>query len=86
MKVVISGASEGQIGPLVPVQQAQKLLLAGVAPHAVLGERAVLEGGVRTATVTATTPLRVAVAEADSLDRLALAELSEGHQRERTGP
>ena len=60
--------------------------LAEIGPGAVLGERAVLERGVRTATVTATTPLRVAVAEAASLDRLALAELSEGHQRERTGP
>lgn len=58
--------------------------LAEIGPGAVLGERAVLEGGVRTATVTAVTPVRVAVAAADALDRAALAELAEGHQRERT--
>jgi hypothetical protein len=58
--------------------------LAEIGPGAVLGERAVLEGGMRTATVTAVTPVRVAAARADSLDRAALAELAAGHQRERT--
>jgi hypothetical protein len=56
--------------------------LAEIGPGAVLGERAALEGGVRTATVTAVTPVRVAVAAADQLDRAALAELAQGHQRE----
>ena len=58
--------------------------LAEIGPGAVLGERAALEGGVRTATVTAVTPVRLAVARADSLDRAALAELAAGHRRERT--
>jgi hypothetical protein len=56
--------------------------LAEVGPGAVLGERAVLEGGRRTATVTATTPVRVAVAAAGTIDRDALAALSDEHRRE----
>ncbi len=58
--------------------------LAEIGPGAVLGERAALEGGVRTATVTAATPVRVAVVRSDSLDPDALAELAAGHQREQT--
>lgn len=57
-------------------------VLAELGPGAVLGERALLEGGLRTATLTAVTPVRVAVAPADSLDRAALAELAAGHRRE----
>jgi hypothetical protein len=56
--------------------------LAEFGPGAVLGERAVLEGGTRTATLRAVTPCRVAVAGADQIDRDALAELSRGHRRE----
>ena len=55
-----------------------------VGPGAVLGERAVLERGVRTATLTAVTPVRVAEAAADALDLDALTELSRGHRREET--
>ncbi len=39
--------------------------LAELGPGAVIGERALLEGGTRTSTVTAITPLRVAVASRD---------------------
>jgi Cyclic nucleotide-binding domain len=56
--------------------------LAEVGPGAVFGERAVLEGGRRTATVVATTPVRVAVAAADAVDREALATLAAQHRRE----
>jgi hypothetical protein len=56
--------------------------LAQIGPGAVLGERAVLEGGVRTSTLRAETACKVAVAAADQLDRAALAELSSGHRRE----
>ncbi|MGI9032588.1 MAG: cyclic nucleotide-binding domain-containing protein [Acidimicrobiales bacterium] len=56
--------------------------VAEVGPGAVLGERAVLEGGTRTATLRAVTPVKVAVAEADQVDLEALAELSRGHRRE----
>jgi hypothetical protein len=56
--------------------------LAELGPGAVLGERAVLEGGVRTSTLTAVTPARVAVASADAVDRDRLAELAESHRRE----
>lgn len=53
-----------------------------VGPGAVIGERAVLEGGRRTATLTALTPARLAVAAADALDRDRLAEIARGHHRE----
>jgi hypothetical protein len=56
--------------------------IAEVGPGAILGERAVLEGGRRTATLQARTKCRVAVARADAVDREALATLSEGHRRE----
>jgi hypothetical protein len=56
--------------------------LAEIGPGGVLGERAGQEGGRRTATLTAATPVRVAVATADAVDPAALAELSTGHRRE----
>jgi len=46
------------------------------------GERAVIEGGLRTSTLTAVTPVRVAVARGSAIDRAALAELAEGHRLE----
>ncbi|HYJ74066.1 MAG TPA: cyclic nucleotide-binding domain-containing protein, partial [Kineosporiaceae bacterium] len=59
--------------------------LADVGPGAVLGERALLEGGRRTATLTAATAIRVAEAPADAVDVDALRQLSEGHHREDEG-
>jgi cyclic nucleotide-binding protein len=56
--------------------------IAEVGPGAILGERALLEGGRRTATLQARTKCRVAVASGDTVDRDALATLSEGHRRE----
>jgi hypothetical protein len=56
--------------------------LAEIGPGAVLGERALLEGGTRTATLTAVTPVRVATAPARVVDLEALARLSAGHRRE----
>lgn len=56
--------------------------LAELGPGAVLGERAVLEGGTRTSTATAVTACRLAVARADQLDPAALLEVSRGHRRE----
>lgn len=56
--------------------------LAELGPGAVLGERALLEGGVRTSTLTAETACKVAVARTPDLDPAALAELREGHRRE----
>lgn len=58
--------------------------LAELGPGAVLGERAVLEGGVRTSTLTAVTPVRVAVAPASAVDRDRLTELADSHRREET--
>jgi Cyclic nucleotide-binding domain len=58
--------------------------LAECGPGAMLGERAHLEGGARTATLVAVTACRVAAVDAGQLDRPALEELSGGHRREET--
>jgi hypothetical protein len=57
-------------------------VLAEIGPGAILGERAVLEGGRRTSTVTALTRGKVAIVPGSALDPDALAELSESHRRE----
>jgi hypothetical protein len=56
--------------------------LAEYGPGALLGERAHLESGVRTATLVTVTPCCVAAADAGQLERSALEELSGGHRRE----
>ncbi|HEX2051212.1 MAG TPA: cyclic nucleotide-binding domain-containing protein [Actinomycetota bacterium] len=56
--------------------------LAEVGPGAILGERALLEGGTRTSALVTVTPARVAVARGDAVDRAALAEVARGHRRE----
>jgi cyclic nucleotide-binding protein len=56
--------------------------LAELGPGAILGERAVLEGGRRTGTLKALTPVRLAVATAEQVDRDALIAISAGHRRE----
>ncbi len=56
--------------------------VAEIGPGALLGERALLEGGRRTSTLRAVTPCKVAVAAADAFDRDALSEVSRGHRRE----
>ena len=56
--------------------------VAEIGPGAVVGERAALEGGVRTATLRATTRARVAEVPADQLDREALGALAGTHRRE----
>ena len=54
--------------------------MAEIGPGAVLGERAVLEGGTRTATLRARTRCRVAVVYAELLDRASLERLSAGRR------
>ena len=56
--------------------------VAEVGPGAILGERAILEGGLRTATLVAKTPVRLAVASTDVIDLRRLQELSGQRQRE----
>lgn len=56
--------------------------LGQLGPGAVLGERALLEGGRRTATVRAVTPCRVATISGAELDPNMLSELAAGHRRE----
>jgi hypothetical protein len=57
-------------------------VVAEIGPGALLGERALLEGGKRTATVWATTPVRVVVVPRDAIDESALPELAASHRRE----
>jgi CRP-like cAMP-binding protein len=59
--------------------------IAEVGPGAILGERALLEGGKRTSTLRALTPARVAIARPDQVSTEALAEVGSGHRREETG-
>jgi Cyclic nucleotide-binding domain len=56
--------------------------LGEVGPGAILGERALLEGGRRTSTLTAVTPVRVAAAPGEAVDLDRLRELSRSHRRE----
>jgi hypothetical protein len=56
--------------------------LAEYGPGAMLGERAMLEGGSRTSTLVAVTPSRVASVFAVQFDLPALAKLATGHRRE----
>lgn len=56
--------------------------VAELGPGAIVGERAILEGGKATATVTAMTPVRAARIPAEGLDRSKLEEIAAGHRRE----
>ncbi len=59
--------------------------LAEYGPGAMLGERAHLEAGTRTASVVAVTRCKVASVDGAQFERSALQELSGGHRREETG-
>jgi hypothetical protein len=60
-------------------------VVAQVGPGAFLGERALLEGGARTATLRAATPVRVAVVSAADVDESSLPELARSHRAEEEG-
>ncbi len=60
--------------------------VAELGPGVIVGERAILESGNATATVTATTPVRVARIPASEVDRTALEEVAKGHRREERQP
>jgi CRP-like cAMP-binding protein len=85
-KVLMEQGSEGDRLALVldgvVAVQVNGEPLAELGPGAVVGERAVLEGGKRTATVAAVTRCTVATIPAAAVDRDALERLAEGHHRE----
>jgi hypothetical protein len=56
--------------------------VAEIGPGALLGEKALLEGGKRTATLWATTPVRAVVVPPEAVDKSALEELAAGRRRE----
>ena len=57
-------------------------VVAELGPGAIVGERAILETGHATATVTAMTPVRAARIPADELDREDLEQVAATHRRE----
>jgi len=56
--------------------------VAEVGPGSILGERAGIEGGIRTSTLRARTPVRVAIAHESDLQPDVLEDLSTHHRRE----
>lgn len=56
--------------------------VAEIGPGALIGERALLEGGRRTASVFATTPVRVVVVPPEAVSQSALEELAAARKRE----
>jgi len=58
--------------------------VAELGPGAVLGERALLEGGLRSSTLKALTQCRVAIVAGSDVDRDKLEQLARGHHRETT--
>jgi hypothetical protein len=60
--------------------------VAALGPGALMGERAVLEGGTRTATLVAACPCKVAEARKVELDIDKLSAISESHRREHNSP
>ena len=54
--------------------------VAEIGPGAVLGERAIVEGGKRTATLRAVTPAKVVSVPADQIEPSALEELAAGRR------
>jgi CRP-like cAMP-binding protein len=56
--------------------------VAEIGPGAILGERAVVEGGTRTATLRAVTPAKVVSVSADQVDPSALEELAVARREE----
>jgi CRP-like cAMP-binding protein len=56
--------------------------VAEIGPGAIIGERAVIESGTRTATVRAVTACRVATLPRRYADGHELAEIARGHRRE----
>ena len=64
------------------VVEANGEAIAEIGPGAIVGERAALTNGARTATLWARTPGRVASVPADALDQDALSNLASTHHRE----
>jgi CRP-like cAMP-binding protein len=56
--------------------------VAQVGPGAIVGERAVVEGGPRTATLRALTPCQVVRVPRRYADERELSEIAHGHRRE----
>jgi len=83
--LVEQGASSNEMYLLlngVLVVEVDDAKIAELGPGAVFGERAVLEGSTRTATLRAVTDCKVAAISVDRMDLDKLAELAGSHRRE----
>jgi len=67
------------------VAEVDKEPVAELGPGAVLGERATVDGGARTATLRAVTDCKVAEVPASSVDHQSLVDLAQDHRREELG-
>jgi CRP-like cAMP-binding protein len=88
-ELVHQGDALGELAPLVYLVLDGALsvevdgeTVAEVGPGAIVGERALLERGTRTATLRAATPCKVLPVPAHDVSPAALAELSGAHRRE----
>jgi hypothetical protein len=82
--VTVQGAPATEVALLldgIAVVEVDGTAVVELGPGAVLGERALVEGGRRTSTVRCVTPCRVAVVPGRALERSALAELAARHRR-----
>ena len=59
--------------------------IAELGPGSIVGERALIEGGLRTSTLRAVTPARAAMARSVDIDTSALEEVASTHRREEAG-
>ena len=59
--------------------------VAQLGPGTIVGERASIEGGRRTATLRSSTPVRVAVVSPDQIDSEARVDLAAMHGGEKAG-
>jgi len=62
--------------------EVDEAVVAEIGPGAIVGERAILEGGARTSTVRASTAAKVAAVSAQAVAPDSLADIASGHHRE----
>jgi CRP-like cAMP-binding protein len=71
-----------EVSPVAQRFESSVTAVSWIGPGAVVGERAALVNGTRTATLWARTPGRVASVPHDALDSQALGSLAATHRRE----
>jgi CRP-like cAMP-binding protein len=62
--------------------EVNRTVVASVGPGAILGERSLLERGIRTATLRTVTRCRIAICSSSQVDQPDLVDVSREHRRE----